>query len=349
MRGAAHQLAMHERVLVDGAHGDALVVRQRLAQPVDAMQHVEQIEALVREIHALRLDLAHVEHVVDQREQLVGRTVDLLQANGHAPRLVHVVARDADHADDAVDGRADVMTHAAEELRFRGIGGLSVLNLVLQQALLIVHEDEQHGQRHAHVRAGQRGEEELQDGARNERDDVDEVLDQHAAARGGALAQIADEAREDGAERVAVGQHEHEYGEQRAAHVGAVGLDVENPPRPQRRHQHDGEQEDGDMHKVAPTFVSHDGGIEAPRAETEEEVRDAAAGQVEHEIEDVVSPEAGAGAHAHAQRVGQGAHARRDDQLHNPDFLVAETRRARKLVHQQHVNGQQEQHVDGVI
>ncbi len=349
MRGAAHQPGMMQSVLVDRAHGDALVVRERLAQPVDAVQHVQQVEALVREVHAFRFDLAHVKHVVDQREQLIGGAVDLVQAQPHACRIVHMVARDADHADDAVDGRAHIVTHARKEFRLRGVGGLGVEDLLLQQALLVVHENEQHRQRHAHVGAGQRGEEELQDGARHQRDHVDDVVDHHAAPRHGAILEIPRDGHRDGPERVAVGQHEHEHGEQRAAHVGAIRFYAEHPPRPQRGDEHHDQKQHGNVDKGSPALFRYRRRVETQGAEAEEEVCNVAAGQVEREVEQVVSPEAGSRADTDAQRVGQRTHGHGGDKLDDPLLLASETRRAGKLVHQKHIDEQQKQDIERIV
>ncbi len=126
MHRAADDHPMLQLVLVERLDGNAPALRERLMQPVCIVQHLQQIERLMRQIEPFRFDLRHVQNVADHREQLVGRPVDLLQAHAHARRIVHVLPRDAEHADDAVDGRAHVMRHAREELRLGRVGRLGI-------------------------------------------------------------------------------------------------------------------------------------------------------------------------------------------------------------------------------
>ena len=164
-----------------------------------------------------------------------------------------------------------------------------------------------------------------------------------------AIAQIAHDGHDDGADGIAIRQHEHEQSEQRPADIGAIRFDAEDPPRPQRCRQNDDQQDDGDVEHDAPAPVGHDARGEAHAPIAEEEVRDIARRQIEREVEQVVSPEARSGSHADAQRVGQGGHAYGRDELDDPALFRAETGRPAELVDQKHVDHQEEQNAQRVV
>ena len=56
-------------------------------------------------------DPAHVQHIVDQAQQMAAGQLDLAKAVEHFFRLVQVRLGNIRHADDRVHGRADVMRH----------------------------------------------------------------------------------------------------------------------------------------------------------------------------------------------------------------------------------------------
>ena len=92
LRGEVGVLRRHERPHVEGAQG----------KPQLAAFH-----------------LAHVQHVVHQREQVAGRCLHLVQARAHLLVVAEAALRDGRHAHDAVQGRAYLMGHAREEFAFR--------------------------------------------------------------------------------------------------------------------------------------------------------------------------------------------------------------------------------------
>ena len=101
-----HDLALH-----DGAAG----IQQR-----------PQIKRRVQHLHIAGFDFGHVQHVVDEGEQVGRRTAHLGHAVPHAGLVVKVVLGNVQHTHNAVDGRADVVGHVGQELRLGDAGLLGL-------------------------------------------------------------------------------------------------------------------------------------------------------------------------------------------------------------------------------
>src|SRR5664279_4181716 len=119
------------------------LVRERRA----VVEQHRQVDAGEVELHAAGLDLRQVEDVVDQREQVVARGVDVEQV---LELLVvdlaeHLLAQHLREADDRVERRAQLVRHVGEELRLMLVGELELaalrLDLVEQARVL----DRDHG------------------------------------------------------------------------------------------------------------------------------------------------------------------------------------------------------------
>ena len=130
-------------------------VALRVQSVAVARQQFVQIKPLVQQFDAAALQPAHVQHVVDESFQLLARRGQLCQRAAHRLRIVGVFLRDARHAEDAVQRRADVVAHAGEEGRFgavRGLGAVARLDerlLVPVQLVAIAEGQQPH---HAAVR-----------------------------------------------------------------------------------------------------------------------------------------------------------------------------------------------------
>ena len=77
------------------------------------------VEPLGEDLHASRLDLGEVEHVVDQSEQVPAAHVDLLEVLGER-RFAQLRGLLLEHlavADDGVERRAQLVRHVGEEAR----------------------------------------------------------------------------------------------------------------------------------------------------------------------------------------------------------------------------------------
>ena len=93
-----------------------------LAKQLDhVLDRLDQVEDDLLEIDLAGLDLGKIEDLVDDFEQVLGRTLDCLGK----PRLVVVqpaLQQQFVHAHDAVHRRADLVAHVGEELGFRHAG-----------------------------------------------------------------------------------------------------------------------------------------------------------------------------------------------------------------------------------
>src|SRR5262249_42787701 len=106
---------------------------ERLDDGVDALEGVEQLEGLGVQLHLAGFDFAQVEDVVDEPEQVLARLVD--GARELQPgRLIdgHIgVEQDVGEADDAVEGRAQLVAHVRQKLRLVPADLLQLLALLL--------------------------------------------------------------------------------------------------------------------------------------------------------------------------------------------------------------------------
>ena len=130
-------------VLLDVEHEHQALTTGALANQRHAVveQH-RQARAREVELHAAGLDLRQVEDVVDKREQMVARGVNVAQV---LELLVvdlakHLLAQHLGEADDRVERRAQLVRHVGEELRLVLVGHLELaalgLDLVEQARVL---------------------------------------------------------------------------------------------------------------------------------------------------------------------------------------------------------------------
>ena len=108
------------------------LLRLKADDVIDLDKGPAKVEGLCLQHKAVALDLAHVQHVVDEGEQVPGRNIDLAQAVID-PRLVAAaVADDLQHAQNAVDGRADVVGHVGQKARLGAVGAGLALQRIVQ-------------------------------------------------------------------------------------------------------------------------------------------------------------------------------------------------------------------------
>ena len=96
---------------------------------VDEIGHGEILGA---EGHLAGLDAAHVQNVVDEAQKMPGGQADLVQTVRHPLRLAQMGLGDGGHADDGVEGRADVVGHVGEKIRLGAGGGVGRIQSALQ-------------------------------------------------------------------------------------------------------------------------------------------------------------------------------------------------------------------------
>ncbi len=113
-----------------GMHGpgdiDTLLVGLGRKQLHHALHAIGDDERLGFEHQPVGLDLGEVEDLVDQGEKLPRRAVDGARV-GLLLRRYLGLAEQADHAEDAVHGRADLVAHGREEARLGAVGSLRLL------------------------------------------------------------------------------------------------------------------------------------------------------------------------------------------------------------------------------
>ncbi len=75
-----------------------------LHQRRDAVHQHLDVKGLLLHHHLPGFQFAHVQHVVDQRQKMVGGEVYFIKAAVHLPGIVPVGAEDVQHTENAVDG-----------------------------------------------------------------------------------------------------------------------------------------------------------------------------------------------------------------------------------------------------
>ena len=99
---------------------------------IKAVGELAQAKRLAFKLHAARFDTGHIQNIVDERKQVVGKLVDFLKILHRGVIFFKLALCQRKHADDAVHRRADLMRHAGKERGFRLVGFLR-----LHQALFI--------------------------------------------------------------------------------------------------------------------------------------------------------------------------------------------------------------------
>src|SRR5258708_31128873 len=134
--GTAEILARRERLDVD-RQLDAVAVRRGREGVRHGLDYRLELERLALDLHGAGLELRYVEDVADDLQQLTGR----LARHVGVEALIGIeaaVEEDLDHADDAVERRADLVAHVGEEL---GLGAARRLGAGLGLPQLLLRPD----------------------------------------------------------------------------------------------------------------------------------------------------------------------------------------------------------------
>ena len=102
----------------------------------EAFHRLRQVEVLFRQPQVPALDLRHVEHLVDEPEQVTTRGGDLREAVLHALRIVQIHRGDGRQSHDGVHGRANVVAHGIEEVGLGTAGALGLAERVFQRVVV---------------------------------------------------------------------------------------------------------------------------------------------------------------------------------------------------------------------
>ena len=111
-----------------GVHGEVQLAGARfgLDDAVEVLQEVDQVVGLLVEGHLAALDVAHVQDVVDETEEVGAGGLDLAQVLLNPFGLIDAAGGQSGKAHDSVHGRADVVGHVGEE---GALGGIRLVGL----------------------------------------------------------------------------------------------------------------------------------------------------------------------------------------------------------------------------
>ena len=99
---------------------------------LDVMQHIGQVGFLLLQLDAAAFDSAHIQHIVDEGQQMVAGGQNLGQIFPHLVGVFHIGHRQRGKADDGVHGGADVVRHIGQESTLGSVGALGRLHRILQ-------------------------------------------------------------------------------------------------------------------------------------------------------------------------------------------------------------------------
>ncbi len=83
--------------------------------------------------------LVHIQHIVDQGQQMIRGLPDLIAAFPQLLRIIHMVIGDLHHPADAIDRGTDIVAHAPQKIRLGSIGFFRLLCRLDQTILIVQH------------------------------------------------------------------------------------------------------------------------------------------------------------------------------------------------------------------
>ena len=101
------------------------------------MHEIRQMHRLFLDLHLAALDTAHVQHIVDEGEQVLAGSGDLFQVVQHLFLIINMGCRQRGEADDGVHRGADVVAHVEQELPLGAVCRCLVPDGKLQLAVLL--------------------------------------------------------------------------------------------------------------------------------------------------------------------------------------------------------------------
>ena len=138
-----------------GIDGEVQLPRARLGlnDAVEIVQKIDEVVGLLIQRDLAALDVAHVQNVVDEAQEMRAGGLDLVQVLLHFLRLIEAAGSQSGEAHDGVHGRADVVGHVREEGALGGVGLVGLGQRLFQQGLLLhllagLHVDAAQAQHH---------------------------------------------------------------------------------------------------------------------------------------------------------------------------------------------------------
>ena len=124
----------------DGKTGGFRLKQHRIG---NAVADFIQIHGFAPQNDGAVFQLSHIQHIVHQRQQQLRGQLDFMQTVAHARVVVLIFSDDSQHADDAVDGCADIVRHVVQERCFGGVGSLGLRERLLQLCLALLQPEVQ--------------------------------------------------------------------------------------------------------------------------------------------------------------------------------------------------------------
>ena len=132
------QNRVHNALIVNRLRG-----RLRITDGIDSAEKFFHGNFLVLQQHLSAFDPAHIQNIIDQRQQEAGGNTDFGDAVGYLIVVPDGFGRNGTHADNGVHGRPDLMAHPGEEItlgRVRLLCGSQRSRQFLLLALLAPHD-----------------------------------------------------------------------------------------------------------------------------------------------------------------------------------------------------------------
>ena len=102
------------------------------------MHEIRQVHRLFLDLHLAALNAAHVQHIVDEGEQVLAGSGDLFQIIQHLLLILNMGRRQRGEADNGVHRGADVVAHVEQELPLGAVCRCFVPDGKLQLAVLLL-------------------------------------------------------------------------------------------------------------------------------------------------------------------------------------------------------------------
>ena len=102
------------------------------------MHKIRQVHCLFLDLYLSALNAAHIQHIVDEGEQVLAGSGDLFQVVQHLFLIINMGRRQRGEADDGVHRGADVVAHVEQELPFGAVCRCLVPDSLFQLAVLLL-------------------------------------------------------------------------------------------------------------------------------------------------------------------------------------------------------------------
>ena len=137
MQRAADKLCVRKRNLAVGIHNTRFC-HLRFVQCADVLHQIVKVKRHMLRLHVAGFQLAHIQNIVDERQQMLGGNMDLFKAVVHALMIFTIFLDNLQHTHHTVNRRADIVAHAGKELRLRFIRQRCFVHLSPQALVLLL-------------------------------------------------------------------------------------------------------------------------------------------------------------------------------------------------------------------